>query len=196
MIDADQDRRFTLPATLDLCKALARVDRFDLDVAAEAGHSCADAFIDADADGLASEWAGRVWCNPPFSDCGAWVRKAHEQVAKKSVILVAMLLPATRTEQVWWQVSVQPWLVMSRHSSGVEISANFLPGRTKFGTPDDPTADRQGSPKGGCVLLVFRPFTVDRRTGAEFFRDEKARQQFARRHPDAIFETSGDSDRG
>jgi hypothetical protein len=51
---------------------------FDLDVCAPPGGvewvPAARYFTQAD-DGLASEWFGRVWMNPPYSDSAPWVER-------------------------------------------------------------------------------------------------------------------------
>ena len=61
-------------------------------------------------DGLQQSWAGeRVWCNPPYSDCRAWVEKAWDAMEEGGCDLVVMLLPANRTEQGWWQECVEPY---------------------------------------------------------------------------------------
>lgn len=54
---------------------------FDLDVCAPPGGGpfvpTARYFTKAD-DGLAQEWHGRVWMNPPYSDATPWVRRFIE----------------------------------------------------------------------------------------------------------------------
>jgi phage N-6-adenine-methyltransferase len=50
---------------------------FDLDVASPEGGShvpCKQYFTEAD-DGLAKEWHGNVWMNPPFSNATKWANK-------------------------------------------------------------------------------------------------------------------------
>lgn len=51
---------------------------FDLDVASPGPgrtHVPAKRHLTLREDGLASEWHGLVWCNPPFSAAAAWARK-------------------------------------------------------------------------------------------------------------------------
>lgn len=52
---------------------------FDLDVAAPLGnigsHVPATAYYTELDDGLSKQWAGKVWCNPPFSNATAWANK-------------------------------------------------------------------------------------------------------------------------
>lgn len=52
--------------------------RFDIDVCAPPGGVPwipADRFFTESEDGLAQQWDGFVWCNPPYSDPGPWCRK-------------------------------------------------------------------------------------------------------------------------
>lgn len=51
---------------------------FDLDVAAPPGGVPwipARRFLTVHDDGLSAEWSGRVWCNPPYSECAPWARR-------------------------------------------------------------------------------------------------------------------------
>lgn len=192
---ADLDRRYTTRETMDLCMRLAGVDAWDLDVAADAESHWAPRWYSAPGDervdfssrgpafesspeqwkgwlgvdGLAQPWvARRVWCNPPFSDIEPWVRKANYEVLTGKALVVAMLLPATRTEQPWWQQCVEgsldvPRLVLDHGHPATTARAtyswlrtHFLPGRIKFGLPGNRDGVGVGSPPFGCVLLVWR----------------------------------------
>lgn len=113
-------------------------------------------------DGLTSSWAGeRVWCNPPFSDIGAWIEKAHISGAA----LVVMLVPSTRTEQEWWQELIEPY-----RDNGQGLKVRFLPGRQHFLEDGKPIyrknkdgslcltkkgKPQRSSPKFGCCLLIW-----------------------------------------
>ena len=49
--------------------------KFDLDVASPPGgpwHVPCERFYTVEDDGLTSPWDGLVWCNPPYSNFGAW----------------------------------------------------------------------------------------------------------------------------
>lgn len=73
---ADVDDRETHPENFD--PLMARF-RFTLDVAASPHNAKCRDYFTPDDDGLKQPWDGSVWCNPPYSDCGAWVRKAWDE---------------------------------------------------------------------------------------------------------------------
>lgn len=152
----DLDRRYTTRETMDLCMRLAGVDAWDLDVAADDESHWAPRWFDAQQNGLDQHWSGRVWCNPPYSDIEPWVQKAWLSLHwpnGASVDVVAMLLPANRTEQPWWQHLVENQ--RDGRNAGM-LKTYFLPGRVKFGHPGNRDAVGVGSPPFGCVLLVWR----------------------------------------
>ena len=75
---------------------------FDLDVAAPIGgsHVPAKRYFDKTVDGLAQDWVGNIWMNPPYSNPTPWVDKfiAHNQGIA--------LLPITRGK--WWDRFLNP----------------------------------------------------------------------------------------
>lgn len=147
----EEDERYTTRDTIDWCKRTARVDAFDLDVAACEESHHAPRFYTKTMNGLALPWdAERVWCNPPYSNLRPWVERAWQETASARCSLVAMLIPANRTEQTWWQRHVEPY----RDGRGL-ISTHFLPGRTAFARPGSGGVGQSGAPFG-CVLLVWR----------------------------------------
>lgn len=164
----DGDQRFTTRDTDAWCRSAASVSRWDLDVAACAEAHLSDQFFTRADDGLSKPWWGRVWCNPPFSDITPWVEKAWVEIRRPSEFdeelgqsltpsTIAMLLPASRTEQQWWQAFVEPFRDgRSTGPLGQNLTIHFLPGRTRFGHPGNPEGVGVGSPPFGCVLLVWR----------------------------------------
>ena len=124
-------------------------ERFDftIDVAASPENAKLPRYFTTADDGLAQSWADeRVWCNPPYSNIGPWVEKAHSSDAD----LVVMLLPANRTEQRWWQGWVEP----NRDCGGV-LRVEFLPGRMRFIVPPADSVKPNDRPPFGCCLLIW-----------------------------------------
>lgn len=157
-IDVVDDRR-TPPDLLAECASLAGVGGFDLDVAATADNTKAPAFYVADTagGGLFWPWRGRVWCNPPYSDIRPWIAKAHEEAATLNVDCIAMLLPANRTEQSWWQDLVEPYRLMEpRRLAGKPLEVYFLAGRRRFDRPGWTKPAKGDRPPFGLCLLVWQ----------------------------------------
>jgi phage N-6-adenine-methyltransferase len=127
---------------------------FTIDVAASADNAKLSRYYTVEDNGLSKLWTReRVWCNPPYSDIGAWVQKAWVAMGDFCE-LVVMLLPANRTEQRWWQEHVEPY--RDGNSKGpIRLGVEFLPGRMRFDIPggyDDPRGNR---PPFGCCLLIW-----------------------------------------
>lgn len=129
-----------------------RFGAFTLDVAAAEHNAKAPHYYDRIDDGLSKPWFGKVWCNPPYSDCGAWVSKAWaEWKCDGPPELIAMLLPANRVEQAWWQDHVEPY----RDRPGSPLRVEFLRGRMRFHRPDWTPGPKGDRPPFGCALLIW-----------------------------------------
>lgn len=75
-------------------------------------------------DGLAQQWSGRVYMNPPYGrEIGAWVDKLCEEHKAGRTIEAIALVPA-RTDTQWWQ-RLRNYPVC------------FVVGRLKFGELDE-----------------------------------------------------------
>lgn len=123
---------------------------FTLDAAANVRNAKASAFFDLESDGLAQAWGRHsVWCNPPFSNLAGWVSKAWAE-HRAGCPSIVMLLPANRTEQVWWQDLVEPF----RDGRG-SIETRFLRRRFNFGQPGNLEGKYHSSPPFGCVLVIW-----------------------------------------
>lgn len=97
----------------------ARLGPFDLDVCATPENAKCDRYFTKEQDGLAQEWSGKVWMNPPYGRAiGKWVKKAYE--SSQSGALVVCLIPA-RTDTAWW------------HDFVSKGNVRFIRGRLKFG---------------------------------------------------------------
>lgn len=89
---------------------------FTLDVCADEQNHKTQNYFSKEQDGLAQEWYGTVWMNPPYGrEIGKWMKKAYESNAK-----VVCLVPA-RTDTAWW------------HDYAAKGEVRFIRGRLKFG---------------------------------------------------------------
>lgn len=114
--------------------------RFDLDVCATPENAKCSRYFTAEHDGLAQEWTGTCWMNPPYgSVIGDWVRKAREAAQAGSTVVC--LLPA-RVDTAWW------W----NHARFGEV--RFLRGRLRFGGGDT------GAPFPSAIVIFGRPASV------------------------------------
>lgn len=57
--------------------------------------------LESREDGLKRDWHGRVFCNPPYSKIGAFIKKALWHLHTKEVELAVFLIPA-RTDTRWF----------------------------------------------------------------------------------------------
>lgn len=91
---------------------------FTLDPCATTESAVAPRFYTIETDGLAHSWAGeRVFVNPPYSACGAWMAKAHAESARASIVVC--LVPS-RTDTAWW------------HAHAMAGEVRFVRGRLRF----------------------------------------------------------------
>ena len=104
----------------DFFDALNDEFHFTLDAAASDGNAKCARYFTKVQDGLAQDWTGVVWCNPPYGrEVGRWVAKAAESAEKGAVVV--MLLPA-RTDTRWFH----------QYING-RAEVRFVKGRLKFG---------------------------------------------------------------
>lgn len=71
--------------------------QFDLDVAAPPGgpwHVPAQRYFTAEDDGLAQDWHGKVWCNPPYSNYTPWADRFRKHDG--GMAIMGILLPEVR----------------------------------------------------------------------------------------------------
>lgn len=116
---------------------------FTLDAAADETNHLCQRYFSIQEDALARDWPGVVWCNPPFSQCNAFVRKGAREAEKGSTVV--FLVPA-RTDTSWWHD------VVLRHAE-----VRYIRGRLKYGGGSaDPSVKLTSAPFAS-VVLVFRP---------------------------------------
>ena len=103
-------------------------------------HKC-QTYYTEEENGLSKSWGGeRVFCNPPYSKIGAWVRKCYEESLKDGTVVV-MLIPA-RTDTKYFHD-----YILNRSE------VRFLKGRLKFG-------DSKNSAPFPSMVVVFRAARV------------------------------------
>ncbi len=118
---------------------------FDLDPAGYPGWGTASRVLSdlTGDDGLAAEWSGRVWLNPPYDRVWIWLDKlaAH---GRGTALIFARTETRGFVEQVW------------KKADGLR----FLHGRLNFHRPDgSPAARNAGAPS---VLVSYGPEDTDR----------------------------------
>lgn len=134
-----------------LLRHLGAGELWDLDPAADPrapAWSRARAHFTRADDGLAQQWRGRVWLNPPYGTAlRAWTRKAIAEVQAGRVELVVLLVPA-RPDTGWWAELL---------AAGAEVE--FRRGRLRFLEPDgdgDGVRERVGAPFPSAVIVLRR----------------------------------------
>lgn len=109
---------------------------FTLDVCASPSNAKCSRFFDSATDGLAQDWTGVCWMNPPYGDViPDWIGKARASALAGATVVC--LVPA-RVDTGWWWENC-------RHGE-----VRFLRGRLKFG----------GSPNSApfpSAVVVFTP---------------------------------------
>lgn len=109
---------------------------FEVDVCATPENAKCARYFTPEQDGLAQEWTGTCWMNPPYGrQISKWVRKAYESAQKGATVVC--LLPA-RTDTSWW------------HDYCMKGEIRFVRGRLKFGNASE------NAPFPSAVV-VFRP---------------------------------------
>lgn len=94
--------------------------KFETDVCATAENAKCAHYYNKEQDGLAQEWHGKCWMNPPYGrEIGKWMCKALES-ARKNGATVVCLVPS-RTDTKWW------------HDYAMQGEVRFIRGRLKFG---------------------------------------------------------------
>jgi phage N-6-adenine-methyltransferase len=107
----------------------------------EENAKCAKFFSPSD-DGLAQQWTGVCWMNPPYGRViGHWMRKAYD--SSQDGAIVVCLVPA-RTDTKWW------------HDYAIKGEIRFIRGRLKFG-------GHTNSAPFPSAIIIFRPPTDRRR---------------------------------
>jgi phage N-6-adenine-methyltransferase len=98
-------------------------------------------FFTKDDDGLAQDWHGAVFMNPPYGRViGHWVRKAY-LAAQTTADVVVCLIPARTCSRYWHDYCMK----------AAEI--RFVKGRLRFGCQQ---SDKQDNAPFPNAVIVFR----------------------------------------
>lgn len=109
---------------------------FELDVCASPENAKCSRYFTREVDGLAQEWGGVCWMNPPYGRViGDWMRKAWESSLNGATVVC--LVPS-RTDTRWW------------HDYAMRGEIRYVKGRLKFG-------DAKTNAPFPCALVIFRP---------------------------------------
>lgn len=125
----------------DFFDKLNEVFQFDIDVCALPENAKCSTFYTPEDDGLAQDWHGTCWMNPPYGEeISPWVEKAYLS-AKKNGATVVCLVPA-RVDTRWW------------HQFCPKGEVYYVKGRLKFG-------GAKNSAPFPSAIVVFRPTVTD-----------------------------------
>lgn len=113
---------------------------FELDVCADQANAKCERYFTEEDDGLAQDWTGTCWMNPPYGEViGDWVAKA--KAAAEQGATVVCLVPA-RVDTSWWWDNCRYGEI------------RFLKGRVKFGGAET------SAPFPSAVVIFGRPERV------------------------------------
>jgi phage N-6-adenine-methyltransferase len=77
-----------------------------LDVAADSiNRKCLD-YYDRQKDGLSFRWTSDVWCNPPHTKTGAFVRKAYNEWSANNINIM-MIIPTNTMSSKFWHHCIE-----------------------------------------------------------------------------------------
>ena len=110
--------------------------RFTLDPCTDGTNAMCARFFTVEQNGLMQDWGReRVFMNPPYSNCFAWMCKAW--VSSLCGATVVCLVPV-RTDTAWW------------HEFAMQGEVRFIRGRLRFGSA------KTNAPFPSAVV-IFRP---------------------------------------
>lgn len=174
IVDPNDNERYTLRPTLELCMRLAGVDHIDIDTAACPEAHCAPLWLGQQGDGsfldaLTSSWdpcayapvgvvgwlpvpkvvrrlAGPLvgWCNPPYDALEDFTERSTLAMLDGELDVLLSLPPGDRCEQPWWQ----EWIEPSRDGRG------NIAGKVRITTHPLPGRQKFGSPGDPCGLVA------------------------------------------
>ena len=117
---------------------------FQLDVAANSENFLVQPYYSKGNSGLINDWMGnRIWCNPPYSDPQAWIKKAIQELDLENCQQVFMLLPVD-TSRRWFHDYI--------YERAAEIW--FIKGRLVFSGPN--SQPKATSPRANCLVILTK----------------------------------------
>jgi site-specific DNA-methyltransferase (adenine-specific) len=93
--------------------------------------------LNADFDGLKTDWHGSIFVNPPYSNIKGFLQKAHDELQKGNAKTVVFLIPS-RTDTKWFHEYVYN-----------RADIRFIKGRLKFG-------NSKNSAPFPSMLVIFK----------------------------------------
>jgi len=124
----------------------------EIDVCAEYGNNKCSKFYSKEEDGLSHEWkTWNVWCNPPHSQTGKWVKYANEQWRKYNTNIV-MLIPANTMGSIYFHKFVEC------ETKTVRYGVRYFPllGRIRFLQNGKPSEHKS---RNSYIVVVFEKQT-------------------------------------
>lgn len=103
-------------------------------------------FVDGVDDGLSKSWYNLNYCNPPYSACDKWVKKAFAEFEDGKTTV--MLIPA-RTETKYWQ----EYILKDGEATRDGVKVCFLRKGYCFINPE--TNEKMGVFKNALAIVVF-----------------------------------------
>lgn len=122
----------------ELFDELNKEFHFDLDVASTHENAKCERHFTEEDDGLAQEWSGTVWCNPPYGrQLKDWVKACGTYEGGQAVMLIPV-----RADTSWWH----EYIWDNPHTKDIRL----IRGRVHFNNSP------HGAPFASCVI-VFDP---------------------------------------
>lgn len=116
---------------------------FDLDAAASKENAICERYFDEKMNGLAQNWYGRVWVNPPYSQIDKWIDKAIEEVQVKRNCREVVFLVPSRTCTKWFFKAFR-----------AATSIQFIHGRLDFHGPNMRKEKRANAPFPSVLIIL------------------------------------------
>ena len=119
----------------DLFDSYDKLWGFELDVCALPSNAKCQKYFTPEDDGLAQQWSGVCWMNPPYGrEIKKWMKKAYEESQRGCTVVC--LVPS-RTDTAWW------------HDYAMKGQVIFIRGRLKFG-------DAKNSAPFPSAIVIFK----------------------------------------